>query len=142
MCRLHDEGFFSLSKLAWVVLAPSNALVLGVTLGGLLGLSRQARRFGGKVFVVSACGFAAATLLPFGEWATASLERRYPPLSACETDERPHVTGIIVLGGALSTIARDSQHLTRLGEASDRVTLAADLAEALNHPEFAGGSKP
>jgi uncharacterized SAM-binding protein YcdF (DUF218 family) len=127
---MHD-GFFNASKLGWLVLAPSNALVLIAALGAMLWLRVQSRRLGGRLFVVGGAGLLAATRLPLGEWLTSSLEDRFPPLQSCvEGTQPPAIAGIIVLGGAMSSIERNGAALERMGDASDRIRSAALLARA------------
>ncbi len=129
------DAFFALSKLAWVVLAPSNRLV-GMIAAGLLLQVRIARRpawparWGRRLAVTGAVGLIAATALPVGDVALATLERRSAPLEPCTAGLAPPYAGVIVLGGALSAIAINDHTVERMGEASDRLRLAATIARA------------
>jgi uncharacterized SAM-binding protein YcdF (DUF218 family) len=67
------------------------------------------------------------TILPLGDWLIASLERRFPPYAACKTVERP-VSGIILLGGAISSQEVSGRIFEDLGPGADRIRKAAQLA--------------
>jgi uncharacterized SAM-binding protein YcdF (DUF218 family) len=129
------DAFFALSKLTWVVLAPSNLLVLMIAAGLVLQI-RTARLptwpalWGRRLSVAGASGLIAVTALPVGDAALGALERRFAPLAACTGGAAPPYAGIIVLGGALSAIEIDGQPLDSMGEASDRLRLAAAIARA------------
>jgi uncharacterized SAM-binding protein YcdF (DUF218 family) len=123
--------FFTASKLGWLFLAPSNFLVLLLVLGAALRLRARWRSLGGKLFKVGGAGMVITTLLPIGEWLTTSLEDRFPPLQNCQTGlEPPDIAGVIVLGGAMSSIERNGVSLDRMSDASDRIRTAAQLARA------------
>lgn len=126
-----SEAFFIASKLAWLVLAPSNALILALVLGALMQRRARWRALGTTIFVAGGVGLAIATIVPIGEWLTKSLEDRFPPLQTCNSDTNPPaIAGVIVLGGAMSAIERNGVALERMGEASDRIRTAAHLARA------------
>ena len=86
---------FVLGKIAWIVLKPSNLLVLGILLGALLRLLGNrfwSRTIGGGALVI----LLAAAVLPIGAWLIGPLENRFPaPATLARVD------GIVVLGGAI-----------------------------------------
>lgn len=131
-----DFAFNLAGKLVWLALKPQNWLVVLVVLTALClwaGRVRAARRLGTASALVL-LGFA---ILPVGDWALGTLERRYSP--------NPDVSGaqgIIVLGGAVDiagTLRHDQVQLTWGGE---RMTTTVALAR--RYPDlpvvFTGGS--
>lgn len=117
--------FFWLSKIVWALLAPSTALILASCLGILIALRVAAWR-------TRALGVAAgaATLLALASFtslsclALAPLENRFPPARPAS------VSGIIVLGGAVSFRETAFGLRADFGEAADRLREAARLARA------------
>lgn len=110
-----------ISKFAWFVLAPLNALCLFALLALVLafaGWRKSARAFG--VLIVAAIFLGGFTQLP--DLLVSSLEARHtqPPLEG----EAPH--GIIVLGGGMSSIP-GSPRRYRLNEAGERALAGLTL---------------
>jgi uncharacterized SAM-binding protein YcdF (DUF218 family) len=122
--------FYPVSKAIWLVVAPTNVLILitaAATLWAVLRLSKCAA----WLAVIGACALVIGGFTPVGYWLTLPLENRFPQW---EAGSQPVVDGIIVLGGesgeritALAELTRDFPHarLVYSGPGEDRV--AEDL---------------
>lgn len=127
---------FVAGKLTWILLKPSNLLVLMLALG--IGARLLARRRTGAVLIAgSLAGLLAAAALPLGDWLISPLENRFPAPSL-----PARVDGVIVLGGAIEPgLSADRQALALNGNAERMVAFAA---LARRYPEaklvFTGGS--
>ena len=129
--------FFSVSKVAWFILSPSNALVILAGLAFVLLLVGR-RRTGLGLLGLALAGFLVFGLSPAANYIASPLEERFPVF---RDDGRP-VTGIILLGGAEMPdigLARDT---LAFNEAGERVMAFADLSR--RYPQarlaFVGGS--
>ncbi len=129
--------YFLLSKLLWVIIAPSSFLVICLCLAfllALLGRLRMASMIGGGATIL----LAVLSFSPVSERLAFSLEHRFP---AYREDGRP-IKGVIVLGGGLNLASSVTQTRLVLGAAGDRLVAMADLAR--RYPEakivFTGGS--
>lgn len=128
--------FFHLSKLFWILAAPSTFLIGLVGLGGILLFTRFARL--GRGFVVFGAALLAllATGIP-GSLLIRELENRFP---------RPghvgEVTGVIVLGGAVDEFLTASRGTVALSEAGERMVEGVALARLHPHARivFTGGT--
>jgi uncharacterized SAM-binding protein YcdF (DUF218 family) len=126
--------FFTLSKLFWIVAAPSHWLALLVVATALCLLLRKPR-------AATAFAFAAVALLLVAWLAAMPLarawENRYP---------RPpwpsHVDGILVLGGGYDSVLLHQRHAPSTNDSAYR--LLEGYAAARRYPEarlvFTGGS--
>ena len=128
---------FIASKLFWLVAEPSNFFVLMLVLAALLLLTRW-RRWGMRLVGLLAVLGVALMMLPFGAWLVIPLENRFPvpdPMPA-------HVDGIIVLGGAVSTVLTERRGQPTVNEHAERFLALADLAR--RYPDaklvYSGGS--
>src|SRR5919106_3372229 len=93
------------SKLAWVLIQPSNLLLLLLILASaalLLGW----RRFGTWLACAISAALVAITVLPIGTWLLIPLENRFPPPAL-----PPQIDGIVMLGGPV-----EAQISTRRGQ--------------------------
>jgi uncharacterized SAM-binding protein YcdF (DUF218 family) len=128
---------FIASKLFWLVAEPSNFFVLLLVLAALLLLTRW-RRWGMRLVGFLAVLGVALMMLPFGAWLVIPLENRFPVPSPMPT----HVDGIIVLGGAVSTVLTERRGQPTVNEHAERFLALADLAR--RYPEaklvYSGGS--
>lgn len=98
--------FFALSKLFWIVLDPSN-FVLIVMLTGCLLLYTRRFVLGRRICMFGLGLTILFGVVPLGNYFLNLLEDRFQPVSLPE-----HVDGIIVLGGVLDmavTLSRDQQ---------------------------------
>ncbi len=128
---------FIISKLLWLLLAPS-ALLLILAWLGLLLLFWHRRRAGLTCLVVSLSALALIAFLPIGDAMLAPLEDRFPEVTTLP----PDVTGIIVLGGAIDTDISAARGMPSLNDAAERMTSLVYLAR--HYPKarlaFTGGN--
>ncbi len=123
------DAVFLLSKIAGLLLSPSNLLLICLLAGGLLWrLSPHLHRFGLRLAVGAGAGLAGLGLLPVGDLLLLSLERRFTPLEACPAAQTLAPAGIIILGGAMATDEIGGRTVDSLNEASDRLRMGAHLA--------------
>jgi uncharacterized SAM-binding protein YcdF (DUF218 family) len=90
---------------------------------------RSGGRHGFPLIVLATLLLVAVAALPFGEWAAAPLEARFPAVATLP----PRVDGVVVLGGAIDTEASVAHGQVALNDAAERLTAAAMLAR--RHPE-------
>lgn len=130
--------FYTLSKIGWFLITPSNALVVLIAIGTAL----MAFRFQRVGLVLSTAGLAGLLLCglgPVGSWLVAPLEYRFPKMV---DDPSREPFGIIVLGGGIEDrLSALPGHALELNEAGDRIMALIELA--LRHPDkpivFSGG---
>lgn len=116
---------FLISKIAWLLLAPSNLLVLGTLAGVALWRTKLAEQWGRRIATVAGAILLAATILPVGNWLIRPLEQRFAPYEECPGRE---LAGILLLGGGQASISVDGRIEEELNEGADRMRLAAKLA--------------
>jgi uncharacterized SAM-binding protein YcdF (DUF218 family) len=110
---------FVLSKIGWLLAAPSRVLLLVALAGAAAG-----RR--GRVVVAAALGvIAVVSVVPVGGLALARLEATFAPLSA-----PLHIDGVLVIGGALDARIFDAHAASGFNSAIGRLFEAARLAKA------------
>lgn len=128
--------FFTLSKIFWMVAAPSTLLTL-LAVGGLI-LSLSWRRFGLTLATIGAGGLLLIGLGPFGRMMLVPLEKRFPVF----IDDGRRVDGIVVLGGAELPGITAAQGQPAFQESAERILALGELAR--RYPEariiFSGGS--
>lgn len=129
--------FFYASKLLWLILQPSNLLLL-LLAAALLGLGLGGRRFAGRLLVAATTVLVAGGLLPVGEWLLLPLENRFPA-----PPELPaRIDGVIVLGGATNVPVVEGRGGVELEAPADRLTALIELGR--RYPDarlvFTGGS--
>ena len=129
--------FFHVSKILWLLAAPSNFLLLLACVGGGLGFTRLAA--GGRrlamaaVLLLAVCG-----LSPLGALLLAPLEERFARPAGL-----PHaIAGIIVLGGGIDETLTQARNQVALTEAATRLTEGVALAQRFPqaHLVFTGGT--
>jgi uncharacterized SAM-binding protein YcdF (DUF218 family) len=110
------------SKLAWILIQPSNLLLLLLILASaalLLGW----RRLGTWLACGASAALVAITLLPIGTWLLIPIENRFaPPALPQEVD------GIVMLGGAVEEQISAMRDQSALNDAAERVTALIELA--------------
>ncbi|WP_075216623.1 YdcF family protein [Mongoliimonas terrestris] len=130
--------FFIASKLIYLVIRPSNAVILLMLLGLALRWFGR-RRTGATVFALGLGG-----LILFG-WTTISnallwpLETRFPQFTAMDGEP----TGIIILGGALDIIGTHERNdQPQLTDGAERLFAGVELARRYPNARviFTGGS--
>ncbi len=127
---------FVLGKIAWILLKPSNLLVLGLVLGALLrafGSRFWSRTIGGGAFLI----MLASAVLPVGAWLIGPLDNRFPVPPALA-----RVDGIVVLGGAIQPALSADRNMLALNGNAERLVVFADLARRYPAAKlvFTGGS--
>jgi uncharacterized SAM-binding protein YcdF (DUF218 family) len=113
---------FVFSKLAWVLVQPSNLLLLLLILAAA-GLLLGYLRFGTWLLCGVTVALVLVTVLPIGTWLVIPIENRFPPPVLPE-----QVDGIIVLGGAVEQNTSAIRQQIALNEAAERVTALIELA--------------
>ncbi len=128
---------FIISKLLWLLLAPSMLLLLLAWLGLLLLFWHQ-RRAGLACLSVALGVLALIAFLPVGDAMLEPLEDRFPEVKVLPAD----VTGIVVLGGAIETDLTAARGMPSLNDAAERMTSLVYLAR--HYPKarlaFTGGN--
>jgi uncharacterized SAM-binding protein YcdF (DUF218 family) len=114
--------FFALSKTLSLLVLPSNFLIL-LGIAGLLLLRTRWRRAGKRLTYTSLTLIALIGFLPFGTFALATLENRFPRWQPTGTPD-----GIIVLGGAIDPDLSAERGEAVLGSSLERLTVVPDLA--------------
>jgi len=133
---LTDHIFYILSKLAWILLSPTNLLAILVILATLL-LLFGLRKFATKILVITSLLLFTIMAYPVGDYAIEPLENRF----AKPAHLPKKIDGIIVLGGAEDIVRSKSWHTKEVGASAERFLVAADLAK--HYPKapviFTGG---
>ena len=114
--------FFVASKLAEIVITPSDAIAI-VGLAGLVLMVLRRRRAGAALTAAAAVLLVAVGWLPVGSALMMPLENRFP-----EPDLPKQVTGIVWLGGAVDPIVSSVHGRPALNEAAERLTATVELA--------------
>lgn len=129
--------FFALSKFAWFLASPVNALLFLLAVGVLAWPTRFAR-LGRRLAALAAASLLLAGFSPLGPFLLRPLENRFPQVQA----DAPAPTGIVVLGGSTDTVVSDGRGQVTLTDAAARLTAAVELAR--RYPDarlvFSGGS--
>ena len=115
--------FFILSKVLWMVAAPTNLLVGSAAVGSLA--ARAGRPWGTGLAVVAILALVACGSLPGGRRMLRPLEDRFP---APALDDSPAPAGIVVLGGAIDQVVGAARGQVTMGDAGTRLTAGAALA--------------
>jgi uncharacterized SAM-binding protein YcdF (DUF218 family) len=113
---------FVFSKLAWVLVQPSNLLLLLLILAAA-GLLLGYLRFGTWLLCGVTLALVVVTVLPIGTWLVMPTENRFPPPVLPE-----QVDGIIMLGGAVEQDTSAIRQQIALNGAAERVTALVELA--------------
>jgi uncharacterized SAM-binding protein YcdF (DUF218 family) len=125
-----------LGKLGWLLVRPSNLLLL-LSLLGLLGGWAGFRRCR-LVLGASLLSLAACILLPVGGWLVAPLEDRFPRPPALTG----HVDGIVFLGGGIDGAVTRARGLPAFGDTMERFAAIPELARRFPDARlvFTGGT--
>jgi uncharacterized SAM-binding protein YcdF (DUF218 family) len=115
-----DGMAFVFGKLVWLVLRPSNFLLL-LAVVGVLGRGRPWAR---RLVAASVLLMLACTLLPVGLWLGLPLENRFPPPAG----EVGPVAGIVVLGGGVDGAVTRARGIPSFGETMERFAAIPELA--------------
>lgn len=134
--RLMENLFFTLSKIAWIFLSPTNLILISFIVGTLFFWFNQIRI--AKVFLSFSSIIALMiAIFPLGDWAISPLENRFSPPST-----QQEIDGIIVLGGGEVLETSLSWQQAQVGEGGDRFIQAGALAQEYKDVPiiFSGGS--
>jgi len=113
---------FTLSKLFWALIQPSNVILFLLVLA-TFALLWGYRRLGGWLVAGVTAVLVAITVLPIGTWLLIPIERRFPPPALPD-----HIDGVVVLGGAVDGGKSAIWQQIALNEAAERVTALQELA--------------
>ncbi|MGH6919499.1 MAG: YdcF family protein [Geminicoccaceae bacterium] len=113
---------FVFSKLAWVLVQPSNLLLLLLILA-TAGLLLGYRRFATWLLCGVTAALVVVTVLPVGTWLLLPIENRFAPPALPE-----QIDGVIMLGGAVEHDISALRGQIALNEAAERVTALVELA--------------
>lgn len=129
--------FFYLSKILWLLAAPSNLLFLALAIGAAALFTRFARAGRRLLFGALLVGAGIGTGAP-GVALLGALESRFAPLAA----DAPAPDGIIVLGGAVGEIDTVFGPQPALSDSAERMTEGMALARRFPSARviFTGGS--
>lgn len=129
--------FYHLSKIAWFVMEPTNALLL-LIIAGLLLIALRFVRVGLRVAGTGAIIALLLGFTPAANWLIVPLETRFPvpDLTGKKID------GIIALGGALQERQTLAHGPVALNDAGERVVVLAELARRFPDARivFSGGA--
>jgi uncharacterized SAM-binding protein YcdF (DUF218 family) len=129
--------YFVLSKVLWFVLKPSMVMLLGMTAGLGLVLTRF-RRAGLVLFGVTFLSLWAVTVIPVGEMLIRDLEERFPK----QTSVPENIGGIVVLGGSIDPLMSRGRRQIAVDSSVERLLFFAMLGDT--RPDvplvFTGGS--
>lgn len=128
--------FFTLSKLFWMLAAPSNVLFLAVVVGVVLAWTRW--RKGGLWLLTATAAIAVVTAMtPLPKMAMVALENRFPVPALPE-----QVDGIVILSGMVELETSQARGRPALNGAIERVIVGAELAHRFPQARivFTGGS--
>ena len=128
--------FFALSKIFWLVAAPSNLLGI-LAVAGVIALRTRYARWGYRLVVLAAAGLVLLGNGPAGTWLIQPLEERFPrPAASLAAPD-----GIIVLGGGMDEIASGARNALVLGSYGSRMTETVALSRRFPQARilFTGG---
>ena len=128
--------FYTLSKIFWLVAAPSNLIAIALLLGAAL-LILGRRRIASALIGVGIVAFALCSTGPVGPLLAMSLENRFPR----PPDDMAEPHGVIVLGGAMEDALSFLRGTLVLGTSGTRMTEAIILARRFPNAKmvFTGG---
>jgi uncharacterized SAM-binding protein YcdF (DUF218 family) len=127
--------FYYTSKIAWLLLQPSNLLLL-LLAAGALALACGRLRLGRWLILPTTATLLVVGLLPIGELLLHPLEERFP------RPELPaRVDGVVVLSGVIDGRVAHDRGVVALSEAAERFTALLELGR--HYPKarlvFTGG---
>jgi uncharacterized SAM-binding protein YcdF (DUF218 family) len=119
--------FFTLSKTITVLFLPTSMMLLAGLAGIVLAMTRW-RRAGIRLMIASLVLLAVAGISPLGALLTQSLESRFPPWEKTDGPARGAPTGIVVLGGGISSGLSRQIGMPMVSADGGRITALAHLA--------------
>lgn len=129
--------FYFVSKIAWLLLAPSNVACLLLAIGVILTFT-PFFAWGRGLAALATVLLLVMGLSPLGQILILPLEERFPPYAEGE----PAPDGIVVLGGSFETSTTRAREQIAMNEAGERLTAFAGLAAEFPDARlvFSGGS--
>lgn len=128
---------FAFGKLAFLLLRPSNLLLL-LALAGFAGVWSRPRRWARGLLALSLGVAVAATVLPVGRWLIGPLEERFPPPAG---GYPARVDGVVVLGGGIDPEITAGRGAPAFTDPAERYMTLMELAR--RYPDarvvFTGG---
>lgn len=128
--------FFYVSKIIWAILSPLNLIFLILMMGVIIGAFSKA--LGRSIMVLGMLMLVTFGIFPVGPNLLAGLEQKYTAPDSLPED----VTGILVLGGSVSTGLSSHRSMPILNDNAERITEAMTLAK--QYPQaiilFSGGN--
>lgn len=115
--------FATLSKAGFLLLRPSNFLIL-LLVAGLCLLPAGFRRAGLAAIAAAAFGLFVGGFSPLANWLMLPLEERFPT----PQDLPERVEGIVVLGGAIDTLSSATRSFPGVERPAERVMVVPRLA--------------
>lgn len=130
--------FFSLSKVIFFLITPSNFLIFAALTGFCVLAATRLRRLGLWLTGFGVIGLALGGLAPLSELALLPLEQRFPPYP----EDGPAPAGIILLGGAIEAGLSEAREQVIVNDAGERPIYFAALARRFPTARliFTGGS--
>lgn len=130
--------FFTLSKLIYFLITPSNFLVVSALVGVGLLLASARRRLGGTLALLGTLGLLLGGLSPLSEIALLPLEQRFGPFP----EDGPAPAGIVVLGGGIESGLSEARDQVVVNDAGERPIYLGELARRFPGARlvFSGGS--
>lgn len=130
--------FFTLSKVIYFLITPSNLFLFAAVIGVGLLLATQRRRLGGTLAALGLLGLLAGGLSPLSQIVLLPLEQRFPPFP----EDGPAPAGVIVLGGGIESGLSEARDQVVVNDAGERPIYFADLARRYPGARlvFSGGS--
>ena len=129
--------YFVLSKTLWFLAKPSALMLIGMSVGLVLVLTRF-RRAGLALFGVTFLALWAVTVIQVGEMLIRGLEERFPKQATVPEN----IGGIIVLGGSIDPLVSEARGQIAVDSSMERLLFFAMLGDA--RPDvplvFTGGS--
>lgn len=116
--------FYVLSKLGFLFLRPSNALILALLLGACLRLLGWRRR-GAELIGIALGALVLCAWTGVPTLLLRPLEQRF---SVPADPDRLKPAGIVVLGGVVDTALSTERHSPELIDGAERIVVAAELA--------------
>jgi uncharacterized SAM-binding protein YcdF (DUF218 family) len=131
--------FFVLSKLSFLILRPSNAVILAMLAGLILRLVPRLRRRGTQLFSLALVVLVLSGWTGAGSLLIRPLEDAFSPPAA---PERLHPRGIVILGGGIDTDVSTDRGTPEFVDGAERLIAAARLARLYPEAEviYSGGT--
>ena len=131
-----NELFYLASKIAWILISPTNLILLTFILSSVL-LWFGKHRFAKRLLALPVIATLGIWAFPVGHLLIAPLEKQFP----IQTQITQPIDGIIILGGGEDIATSLNWQQPQLNESADRFIAAAKLAQQYPNAQiyFTGG---